>query len=110
MSLPCSPFRLSACPGTLHVACQKSGRFWGRPARDPSVPDEAARICINQAAFDFVQHQCHCSFIELPNESRAIVRSFCSIRREQDTWKRRTDCSPCRVSTIKFVPEIQQLL
>jgi len=28
--------------------------FRGRPAGDPSVPDEAARICVNQAACDFV--------------------------------------------------------
>jgi hypothetical protein len=66
--------------------------------------------CQTKAACDSCQHQCPTRFIELPNESRAVVRPFCRIRREPAIWKRGADSSPFRVSTLQFVPEIQQLL
>ncbi len=49
------------------------------------------------------QHQCHYSVIELRNKSRAIVRPFCRIRCEHDSWKARVDLFCFRVECPRVV-------
>jgi hypothetical protein len=70
----------------VHVACRKSCLFADRAAQDSSVPDEAAPRLRKQGRVRLRHHQCHYSVIELRNKSGAIVRPFCRIRCEHDTW------------------------
>jgi hypothetical protein len=97
---------LSKKPCTLRA--QTSCLLADRAGQDSSVPDAAAARLRKQGDVRPRPHQCHYSVIELRNRSRAIVRPFCRIRCEPDSWKARVDLFCFRVQLSSA--EIQRLL
>jgi hypothetical protein len=87
LHLPSIRNRLSLCTSCTKrvVTLQCARQAW-------EVPEVAVRVSFGCARF--CQHQCHFSFIDLPNVSRVVRRPSFLPSRERAAKKHRTDCSP----------------